>query len=79
VKAKIEQGKLTGFYIGISDQKDFIEVPEEIAGSPNDFDYIDGKFVEKKCKEPVKKRSLEQRVETLEQLVADLASLQLGV
>ena len=72
MKAKIENGQITGFYIGITGQKDFIEVPDEIAANPDDYEYTAGKFTERKDKDKTKKKSLEQRVEELEKLVADL-------
>jgi len=77
VKAKIEDGKITGFFIGINSEKDLIDVPEKVAANPDNFNYADGKFVERNLPEQPKMKSLEQRVADLEKQVALLTNLKL--
>jgi len=77
MKAKIEDGKITGFFIGVTAGKDFIDVPEKVAENPDEFSYKDGKFVERQIPEQLKIKSLEERVSDLEKQVALLADLKL--
>lgn len=72
MKAKIENGRITGFYIGITGPKDLIEVPDEVAANSDNYVFVGGKFTERKDQDKTKKKSLEQRVEELEKLVAEL-------
>lgn len=69
MKAKIEDGKITGYFIGITAGKDFIDVPEKVAANPDEFSYTDGKFVERKPLDQPKMKTLEERVSDLEKQV----------
>ena len=77
MKAKIEDGKITGYFIGITEGKDLIDVPEKVAANPNEYNYADGKFVERKIPEEHKMNSLEKRVSYLEKQVALLTDQKL--
>lgn len=70
MKAKIEDGKITGYFIGITAGKDLIDVPEKVAANPDGYNYADGKFIERKMPEQPKLKSLEERVADLENKVA---------
>ena len=77
MKAKIQDGKITSYFIGITAEKDFIDVPAKVAANPNEYHYTDGKFIERKIPEQPMVKSLEQRVEELEKQVALLTTQKL--
>jgi hypothetical protein len=77
MKAKIEDGKITGYFIGITAEKDFIDVPEKVAANPDEYNYMDGKFVERKIPEQPKIKSVEERVAELEKQVSLLTNQKL--
>ncbi|QRN84831.1 hypothetical protein JR334_07535 [Clostridia bacterium] len=79
MRAKIEEGKIIGYYIGLSDIKDCIDVPDFVATEPNRFSYEKGKFIEKEKNGSQDMKSLEQRVRELEETVTGLKGLQAGV
>lgn len=79
--AQIENGQVIQFISGSIPQGTFVEVPEDIAGDFTNYDYdsVNDIWVKREKAETVIIKSNVERLVELEQLVADLASLTLGV